>query len=203
MTLAVIGAGFGRTGTESMKLALERLGLAPCHHMTEVIRNPEQVAFWRAAMKGERADWETGLSGFRAAVDWPSSFFWRELSAHYADAKVLLTVRDPESWYRSFAGTILPVASAGEPDSLGRQILARVFDDRADDPAHAMAVFERHNAAVRAAIPPERLLTYRVGDGWAPLCAFLGLPVPDTPFPRSNSTREFNDRFAKGGEARA
>ena len=197
MTLAVIGAGFGRTGTESMKLALEQLGLGPCHHKKEVLPRPDQLAFWRAAMKGERSDWETGLAGFRASIDWPTAFFWRELAAHFPDARILLTVRSAESWYKSFANTILPVAGRGEPDSLGRQILARVFDDRGDEPAHAMAVYERHNAAVRAAIPAERLLTYEVGSGWEPLCAFLDLPVPEAPFPRTNTTREFREHFAE------
>ena len=111
MALSVIGAGFGRTGTESMKLALEALGLGPCHHMKEGLPNPEQISLWRAVARGEPADWDQIFEGYRSAVDWPAAHYWRELAAHYPDAKVVLTVRSPESWYASMENTILKVIS--------------------------------------------------------------------------------------------
>ncbi|MEM7021388.1 MAG: sulfotransferase family protein [Pseudomonadota bacterium] len=196
MALEVIGAGFGRTGTESMKQALEMLGFGPCHHMSEVLAKPRQLDLWRAAAKGEKADWQEVLAGYRSAVDWPAAFFWRELSAYYPDAKVLLTVRSSDSWYASIEKTILPVVqNSTDPDSLGlRLIRDRVFDGRLDDRDHAIAVYERNTADVQAAFPPERLLTYSLGDGWEPLCGFLGCPIPDAPYPRTNSSAEFRAR---------
>ena len=198
MALEVIGAGFGRTGTESMKQALEILGLGPCHHMREVMSNPAQLALWRAAARGELPDWDEAFAGYRSAVDWPSAYFWREVSAHYPEAKVLLTVRSAESWYESMARTILPVLRAStDPDSIGLRLVARrVFGGRLDDRAHAIAVYEKNIADVRDAFPPERLLTHRLGDGWQPLCRFLGKPVPDMPYPQSNSTEQFHAAIA-------
>ena len=108
MALEVIGAGFGRTGTESMKQALEILGLGPCHHMREVMSNPAQLALWRAAARGELPDWDEAFAGYRSAVDWPSAYFWRAVCAHYPEAKVLLTGRSAESWYESMSTDLAP-----------------------------------------------------------------------------------------------
>ncbi len=194
MALSVIGAGFGRTGTASMKLALEALGLGPCHHMKEVLARPEQIALWRRAARGRLPDWDEAFAGYHCAVDWPSAFFWRELSAYYADAKILLTVRDAESWYASMANTIFrTLETSTESASIGLKLIGeRVFAGRWDDRDHAIAVYEKNTAEVQAAFGPERLLTYNLGDGWEPLCRFLGKPVPDTPYPRSNSAEEFS-----------
>jgi hypothetical protein len=199
MSLSVIGAGFGRTGTESMKLALEMLGLGPCHHMKEVLGDPEQTALWRGIAAGDPPDWEAAFTGYNAAVDWPSAFFWRELADVYPDAKILLTVRSPESWHASMDKTIFRTLRNGtDPDSLGVKLVAEgVFDGRLDDPAHAIATYERNTAEVEAAFPPERLLTYHLGDGWEPLCRFLGKPLPNAPYPRSNSAKEFNAMFSE------
>lgn len=199
MTLAVIGAGFGRTGTESMKLALEQLGLGPCHHMKEVIASPEQLRLWRGAARGDVPDWETAFAGFNSSVDWPSSFFWRELSEAYPGAKIVLTLRTSDSWYKSMSNTIFKVLDATtDPDSIGLTLIAnRVFGGRYHDRDHAIAVYEKNNAEVQAAFSEDRLLTYRLGDGWEPLCRFLGKPVPDSPFPRSNSTAEFTGTMSK------
>ncbi len=199
MGLSVIGAGFGRTGTESMKLALETLGLGPCHHMKEVMGNPRQTALWRSAARGEVVDWDAAFAGYRSAVDWPAAYFWRQLSAHYPDAKVLLTVRSAESWYESMSNTILQVLeSSTDPDSVGLRMIGQgVFGGRLGDRAHAIAVYERNNAEVQAAFPRQRLLTYHLGDGWQPLCRFLDKPIPDVPFPRTNSTEEFKAMIAE------
>jgi Sulfotransferase domain len=198
MALSIVGAGFGRTGTASMKMALEILGQGPCHHMKELLANPAQLALWRLVARGDNPDWNAAFAGYRCAVDWPSAFFWRELSAFYPHAKILLTVRDAESWYASMDKTILKtLRESTDPDSVSIKLIAeRVFDGRLDDRAHAIAVYERNTAEVQAAFDGDRLLTYKLGDGWEKLCRFLGKPVPDTPFPRSNSAEEFNAMFA-------
>lgn len=201
MALSVIGAGFGRTGTESMKLALETLGRGPCHHMTEVLGNAEQIALWRAAAQGRLPDWEEAFRGYRSAVDWPSAYFWRELSEVYPEAKIVLTVRSAESWYDSMTSTIFKVLKAStDPDSVGLKLIGeRVFANRFDDREHAIAIYNRNTAEVQAAVPPERLLTFHLGDGWAPLCRFLEEPVPDVPFPRSNLREGFAKKVAEAG----
>lgn len=193
MALAVIGAGFGRTGTESMKIALETLGLGPCHHMKEVLSNPGQLEIWRAIARGEKPDWDLAFAGYRSSVDWPSTFFWRELSRFYPQAKVILTVRSSESWYKSISSTIFEVLDAStDPDSIGLTLIAkRVFHGRCRDRDHAIAVYEKNNSDVQAEFGPDRLLTYQLGDGWEPLCKFLDRPVPAEPFPRSNSASDF------------
>lgn len=192
MALSVIGAGFGRTGTESMRQALEILGFGPCHHMSEVLSSPAQLALWRAAARGELPDWDEAFAGYRASVDWPSTYFWRELGAHYPEARILLTVRSAESWYDSIDRTIFEVLrSSTDRDSIGLRLIGeKVFGGRFDR-AHAIAVYEKNTADVQAAFPPGRLLTCHLGDGWEPLCRFLGKRVPDRPYPRSNSTEQF------------
>ena len=193
MSLAVIGAGFGRTGTHSMKLALEILGLGPCHHMAEVLNDPGQIDLWRAAACGTLPNWDVAFAGYRSAIDWPSAHYWQILSHRYPEAKILLTVRSAESWYDSFSNTILKIIGPeNDPASFGVAVIRKqIFADRPDDRAHAIAVYNRHNDHVRASVAPGRLLCHEPGDGWQPLCAFLGLPIPDQPFPRSNSTDEF------------
>ena len=205
MPLMVIGAGFGRTGTRSLKLALDRLGLGPCHHMRELFEHPEQIPFWEQATDGAAVDWEALLAGYRSTVDWPSCHFWRELTERYPAAKVILTVREPKSWYRSASGTIFrslrekpkddPVAHAQW--RLARKIIIQqTFGGSTADEALAIGVLEMHNAEVERTIPAERLLVYEVSQGWEPLYGFLGVPVPDGPFPKTNTTEEFVGRLS-------
>ena len=206
MPLEVVGAGFGRTGTNSLKLALERLGFAPCHHMFEVRDNPRQLPFWLAAARGEAMDWDAVFAEYRACVDWPSAFYWREIAAHFADARVLLSVRPFESWFRSIHSTIYPSLMMRKDDPPGpdrdrrdmayEMLVNRTFGGRLDDEDHARTVFETHIHEVQQTIAPERLLTFDVAEGWEPLCAFLGVPVPEEPFPRTNSSEEFQARVA-------
>lgn len=211
MAVKIIGAGFGRTGTMSIKAALEKLGLAPCHHMSEVFAHPEQIPQWHAAGRGETIDWRAFVGGYPALIDWPSAHFWRELMAAFPEASVLLTVRDPEAWWNSFSETILQVlggppppdpALAGWPAMVDTLITQRTFGGRPGDRDHAIAVFRRHIADVKAAVPAGRLLVYEAREGWQPLCDMLGLAVPDEPFPRVNDTAEFKARAAKrtGGD---
>ena len=203
MAIQLIGAGFGRTGTLSLKLALEQLGLAPCYHMSEVFAHPEHVALWSDAVDGRLVDWDALFAGYAATVDWPACTFWRELAAHYPDAKVLLTLRSPESWYASVDETIYEVLRKPQPPDpalaawhamVTKLIDVQTFGGRFADRAHAIGVYERHAEAVQRAIPKERLLVYQVAQGWQPLCDFLGLPVPAGEFPRVNSKDEFRAR---------
>lgn len=194
--LKVIGAGFGRTGTESMKTALEMLGFGPCHHMHEVLPSPERVETWRAISRGEPADWDAVFAGYAATVDWPAAYFWRELSAHYPDAKVLLTHRDPEDWYTSMEMTILPVLRQRAPDTIGEVLLTqRVFGGNVDDKDAILDAYNRNTRDVQAAFGPDRLLTFQPGDGWEPLCAHLGVPVPDAPYPHRNRPDDFQTKL--------
>ncbi len=209
--LKVIGAGFGRTGTLSMKAALEELGFGPCYHMTEVFNNPEHIASWVAATEGKPVDWKDFLKNYQATVDWPACTFYAELMRANPDAKVLLTVRNPESWYESVSSTIYPIsrrvigspfigliARLLFPDRLkvGRMINALIwqqtFDGKFEDKEYALAVFQRHIEEVKKNVPPEKLLVYDVKQGWEPLCAFLGVEVPrDKPFPHLNERANF------------
>ncbi len=196
MKLRVVGAGLGRTGTHSLKLALERLLDAPCYHMAEIFHNrPQHVPLWHAAAQGWMPDWDALFSGYSAAVDWPASAFWQEISAAYPDALVLLSVRDSEAWWRSASETIFPLSQSNDPESEWRKMIdammANRFTSELTNREACIAAFERHNAQVRESVPANRLLEWRASDGWEPICAALGVPVPDEPFPHSNSKEEF------------
>jgi len=215
--MRIIGAGFGRTGTTSLKAALEAMGFGPSYHLDEVFKHPEQVAFWEAACRGERVNWEGFFAGYGVAVDWPAFSFYKELMESFPEAPVILTVRDPERWYESVRSTIyglhklsigpapvrLAFALAGlfAPGVTGiarladRTLWDGLFDGRFEDRSYAIETFHRHNAEVRRRVPPERLLVYDVKEGWAPLCDFLGVEVPDEPFPHLNDTREMRRRL--------
>jgi hypothetical protein len=197
-TLRVIGAGFGRTGTLSLRDALVRLGCGPCDHMRENFDHPERFTLWDEVLRrknaGEPIDWRPLLSGFQAIVDWPGAYFWRELTAAHPDTKVILTVRDPDRWYDSIQATIFSLRDDQLPEGPRDISFNRTFSGRLTDRAHCQAVFARHNQAVQEAISPDRLLVFDVKEGWEPLCAFLGVSVPgDEPFPRVNDTAAFQD----------
>ena len=193
MALKVIGTGFGRTGTDSMREALNLLGFGPCHHMLEVNGSDEQKRLWRALARGENAGWDALFAGYNACVDWPSAHYWRELIAYYPQAKVILTYRSPESWWASFERTILRgIAQSTDMASLGIALVRdQVFGGRPGDRAHALALYEANVAAVKATVPASRLLVHALGDGWEPLCKHLGVPVPSVPYPTRNSTDDF------------
>lgn len=205
--LQVVGAGFGRTGTHSLKFALERLGFGRCHHMYEV--SESQVALWQAASDqaaGPEFPWQDIFKGYACAVDWPTARFWRPLLNRYPDAKCILTLRDASSWYRSARETIYEFsrtrAERDDPASRKRVrmifsiIWDGVFEGRFEDRDFAIATYLRHIEDVTAAVPEDRLLKYDVRDGWAPLCEFLGAKIPDEPFPHSNSAEEIKRRLA-------
>jgi hypothetical protein len=203
MPLEIIGPGFGRTGTNSLKIALEHLSFGPCHHMFEVRDNPEQLPAWQAAARGEAVDWDQVFHGYRSQVDWPGARYWRELAQQFPKAKVILTVRDPDEWFESVQATIAPfIAACGTHPSphanaiaeMAYQLIAiQVFNGRMSERDHATQVFKEHMATVQAAIPAERLLTFDVRAGWQPLCDFLDVQVPGMPFPNTNSSKAFVD----------
>ena len=211
--LKVIGAGFGRTGTLSIKMALEELGLGPCYHMREVFDHPGHASFWDAAARGEATNWRELFKDYQATVDWPGCNFYKELMKIYPDAKVLLTVRDPEKWYESAQSTIFQSVSR-TPSPLNRLLLRlfrpnilrtmgmiktlvweETFNGNFADKQYAIEIFNQHIAEVKKYVPPEQLLVYNVKEGWEPLCTFLGVEVPkDKPFPHLNDRADFANR---------
>jgi hypothetical protein len=227
----VIGAGFPRTGTTSLKAALEQLGLGPCYHMFDVMSQPGHVERWlwiAEQPRRTREDWDRVFEGYQSCLDWPASHYWRELAQAYPEAKVVLTVRDPVRWYASLRMllTLGPAAAGGDEEpatplvpelarmrrmrpvlqQIGRATFGeqwRLGEQMPPDDA-AVALFERHTAQVRSELPAQRLLVYDVAEGWAPLCAFLGVDPPDdTGFPHLNSAEEMRQRLAQlraGGE---
>jgi hypothetical protein len=205
MDLRVVGAGLGRTGTHSLKVALEQLLGGRCYHMIEVFGHPEHVPVWRAAMEGETVDWEPVFDGFVATVDWPGCTFWREFAAANPNAIVLLSQRDSnDTWWRSASNTIFkamgPDSPFGNDDNnewfvMASKMMERFSPNWREEDA-AKAAYEAHLAEVRAGVPADRLVEWQPADGWGPLCAALDVPVPDEPFPLTNTSEEWAQRFA-------
>ncbi|MEK0084657.1 sulfotransferase family protein [Benzoatithermus flavus] len=201
MPLEIIGPGFGRTGTNSLKIALEHLGFGPCHHMFEIRDHPELLPAWEAAARGGPVDWDEVFRDYRSQVDWPGARYWRELVRCFPEAKVILTVRDPDEWFDSVQATIAPfVAARGTHPSphmnaiaeMGYQtVTVQVFHDRMSERDVATRIFREHVAEVQAEIPACRLLTFDLREGWQPLCDFLEVEEPDIPFPKTNASRAF------------
>jgi hypothetical protein len=202
MALKVVGSGLGRTGTKSLQAALNMLGFGPCHHMVEVFAHPETVSLWSAAGAG-RPDWDAIFANYQSMVDYPGAAYWRELAAWYPNAKVLHSVRDPDQWFESTQATIFGpqgmarAMSADEgPMSAFFRSFSGAFRDHLHDRAFLTDYFRRHTEEVKATISPERLLVYEAGQGWGPLCKFLGAPIPEKPYPFENSRAEFVVRSA-------
>lgn len=199
--LKVIGAGFGRTGTHSLGLALEKLGFGPCYNVPEVSKNPGHTEIWNNAIDGKSVDWDKLFTSYQSAVEWPTVAFLSEVIQHFTEAKVVLTLRDPVSWYESASTTIFDglEISAQNPDPIKRErsgmlrrlILKRTFSNRYQEKEYAIEVYKRHNQQVLEIVPKERLLQFDVKDGWQPLCEFLQKPIPNEPFPWLNERVEF------------
>ena len=204
MTLKVIGTGFGRTGTDSMREALDMLGFGPCHHMYEVNSNEEQKRLWRAFVGGAPTGWDQLFAGYASCVDWPSAHYWPDLIRAYPQARVILTHRSPESWWASFEKTIVAgLSMSTDPASLGLALIRdKVFGGKPDDRAHAMALYEANVKAVRATVPKERLLVHELGDGWDPLCAHLRVAVPSQPYPSRNTASDFQNTWRKDAQTK-
>jgi hypothetical protein len=192
MALQIIGSGFGRTGTMSMKVALEQLGF-PCYHMIECFpQGPAHWKLWEEAMAGN-PDWDALFEGFTATVDFPAATSFAALAEYFPEAKVVHTVRDPEAWYTSVQNTIFGPewTEWNRSSEAGPFLTATIndyFDDRMHDHDWLIQRFHEHTEAVKAAVPADRLLVFEVAQGWGPLCEFLELPVPEGDFPRVNDT---------------
>jgi hypothetical protein len=213
--LKVIGAGFGRTGTESLKMALEQLGFGKCYHAFEIL--PEHLPEWKKLQRGETPDYNLLFKGYQSCTDFPAAFYYRELMKQYPNSKVILTTRDPQKWYDSASKTIfrkIPnfilslIRFIGFFSNTARafpdihiQIRDLVHDDvfkgRANDREYAIATFKAWNEEVMRTVPAERLMVFEVKDGWEPLCKFLNVPIPATPFPHSNAGASFDTKLAK------
>jgi hypothetical protein len=219
--LSVIGAGLPRTGTSSVKAALEQLGFGPCYHMFEVFAHPDHVDRWLGVGSGADADWDRVFEGYRSTQDWPASYFWRELAEAYPEAKVVLTVREPRRWFESFRSLMLngPARLASEAggeaavhpvlnvtqrmrpmlEGMGQQTFGEEWRGGEDSLTEAVAVaaYERHVAAVREGLPADRLLVFDVREGWGPLCDFLGVDPPAEPFPHLNDAESLKRMFER------
>lgn len=199
MALKVIGAGFGRTGTRSLKTALEQLGFGKCYHMEEVMKHPRHLKYWAEIMNDGKEDWESLFRGYQSATDWPVAAYYRDLMTLYPEAKIILTVRDPESWHTSVMNTIYQLSRNFARFTriipvvhrffIGMEnvIWGGIFHERLEDKAHAIEVFKNHIEEVKRVVPEERLLVFEARQGWEPLCAFLNVPVPaNKPYPHKN-----------------
>ena len=194
MRLRVVGAGLPRTGTSSLRVALERLLGGRCCHMSALEGHPFNLGDdWDRALNDQQPDWDVIFKDYNAAVDWPASQFWRELSELNPAALVLLSVRDSaKTWYESMAATILPAARIDPaPGPHVQRLFERFIGKGRDDAATLISAYERHNAEVRRSIPRNRLLEWRATEGWAPICGALELPVPDDAFPWTNRREDW------------
>ncbi|WP_018215337.1 sulfotransferase family protein [Salinispora vitiensis] len=214
--LRLINTGLGRTGTTSLKLALERLGYGPCSHMFNIVNDSERLQQWeKVVCDGQQPDWEALFNGFVSVADGPSAIYHNEIIRAFPKAKVILTTRDGEEWYRSTYDTLYQFAvrsrdNPPEPDTMPARIYRFVntmvwdglFGGRFADKGHAIRVFHRHNEAVANSVAPDNLLTYDVRQGWEPLCTFLGVPVPAADFPHANDSGSMRRVIRDvGGEA--
>ncbi|TMM16341.1 MAG: hypothetical protein E6F96_11240 [Actinobacteria bacterium] len=216
--MKLIGAGMPRTGTLTQKVALEMLGVGPCYHMVDVLADLDQAQLWERALDGEQP-WTEIFDGFNSTVDWPGGYFYRELMDFYPEAKVLLSVRDPQGWERSMRQTVWAVrhgeslirllsSAQAHVDPRWRGFLKMIdrlvweeqgtFSAGHDEPDQLIDTMHRHNEEVQRTVPAERLLVWRVEEGWEPLCDFLELAVPDAPFPHVNDRTEFLNRIIDG-----
>ena len=205
MALKVIGAGYGRTGTLSLKTALEELGFDPCYHMEDVVKRPSLTRTWHNIVKGAAPDWDAIFAGYQATVDWPGCNYYQELMAVYPDAKVILSVRDPERWYNSAYNTIYAltkIENVQRVPVVGQHVAfindliwGGVFNGRFEERDEAILIFNEHIESVKATVPPENLLVFSVKEGWEPLCAFLDVAVPERPFPHVNDRQVMENRL--------
>lgn len=196
MALKIVGSGLGRTGTKSLQSALNILGFGPCHHMVEVFAHPDSTRLWIEAAAG-RPDWDAVFAGYGSTVDYPGAHYWRQLADYYPQARILHSVRDPEDWFDSTQATIFaPDGPTSRPGPMTEFFASFTgeFRDHMHDRAFMTDYFRRHTEEVKRIIPQERLLIYEAGEGWGPLCQFLGVRVPETPYPMENSRAEFTAR---------
>ena len=203
MPLKVIGVGFPRTGTASLKAALEQLGIGRCYHMIECLGRPSDWLHWADACDGKAVDWEEIFKDYAATADAPGCHFYKELAVRYPAAKLILTVRDANRWFNSTQATILSpgatqrfAAAPPELSAMMHKLEWHPHDASTHDRDRMIARMRAHDDAVKRTIPASRLLVYEVAQGWQPLCKFLDLPTTDAPFPHVNSTEDFQRRIS-------
>jgi hypothetical protein len=219
MSIKIIGAGLPRTGTNTLKDSLEKLGYRKTYHMKELLFNPDYLHYWLTLEQTGNTDWDVLYDGCQATVDFPGYPWYKEHMKRYPDAKVILTVRSFESWYTSIYSTIWQAGPQNLPQKL-RMILKLIFNPRLmkvskcvkfakrrifkvhmegkfADKAFAEQVFNKHIADVKAFVPADKLLVYDVSEGWGPLCNFLGVPVPNEPLPHLNKKENFKEMLAQ------
>ncbi|HMQ70510.1 MAG TPA: sulfotransferase [Ignavibacteria bacterium] len=215
MPLKIIGSGLGRTGTFSLKLALEILGFGNCYHMTELFQYPSGLKYFKDAEKGKPVEWEELFKDYKSSVDYPGARFYKNLYSYYPEAKVIHTVRDPEEWYKSASATIFPAGNPFSPKIIklavhlpfslqpwkripvmlyGRRQAFLEFGKDLKNKEKVISKFNEHTDEVMRTIPRDKLLVFDVRSGWTPLCEFLNLPVPGVPFPVTNSREEFFEK---------
>ncbi len=200
MPLKAIGFGLGRTGCTSLAVALEQLGIGPCY-TAERLGNPSSIPLWDRALDGD-PNWEAIFQGYNSACDHPTAFFYRELIAQYPEAKFVFTTRDPERWYVSATATILSERVQQDLDRspiapMVRKMHARLPGLYSRDKDQILDAFRAHYADVRRCVSPDRLLIFRAGDGWEPLCSFLGVACPSTEYPHANEGKDFQDEWTR------
>lgn len=207
--MKLINAGLGRTGTTSLKAALDHLGFGPGYHMFDVVSSEERLGHWEGIVcEGQEPDWAAVFDGYTSAVDGPCAIYYQQIMTAFPEAKIILTVRDAERWYRSTYDTLYQFAVNGARmpaggDSMQARLYRMVstmiwnglFDGRFEDQAHAIEVFHRHNQEVVDHVEEARLLVYDVRQGWEPLCAFLGVNVPEQNFPHLNDSASMRERL--------
>lgn len=219
MSIKIIGAGFPRTGTTTLKRALEMLGYNKCYHMKELLVNPDMLQHWLKLEATGTTDWEAIYEGYQGSVDFPCYPFYKAHMERYPDAKVILTVRPFEPWYNSVYQTIWQAGPQNTPEKL--QMLAKMafnprlrkvincikfvrrylwekqFEGRFEDRGFVEEVFRQHIASVKQYVPADRLLVYDVRDGWEPLCRFMNVPVPAEPIPHLNKKENFKSMLGE------
>jgi len=209
MSIKVIGAGFGRTGTASLRAALEEFGFSKCYHMYHLIEHPREIEFWENLNQGKQVDYDTFFEGFQSILGFPGYSFYHQLMQYYPDAKVILSVRDPEKWYESMLKTIIRANSAAKPaeNFAEKTNLERIyklqidlvfkgyFQEEFENKSYIIKRFQQRIEEVKSIVPAKRLLVYDITQGWEPLCSFLKVPVPDKPLFHLNERAQFISIF--------
>ncbi|MCG8312761.1 MAG: hypothetical protein MI976_06045 [Pseudomonadales bacterium] len=202
MTLRIIGAGLGRTGTTSLMVALEKLLARPCYHMAKLSAHPDHIEIFHSmAISNQAPDWSVALKEYAAVTDWPAAAFYESIMAQFPDAKVLLSHRDPEAWYASCEATIFPtiLEAQGAWGEMIRAVVYNTFCDKLADKSACIEAYVKHNQEVRKRVPSQRLIEWSPGEGWLPLCEGLDLAIPEDKFPHANTTQDFLSRKKSKG----
>jgi hypothetical protein len=223
MPLKIIGTGLGRTGTHTLKTALNHLGFGDCYHMVELFQKPEGLHYFEKAERGEAVDWNRLFHNYNSAVDYPVARYFRQISDYYPEAKIIHTYRDPQVWFESAGKTIFIAGRLSMKRFLkfaahytvssevrkrlpvllyNRRLMKLEFGNDISDKKKVIKKFEQHTENVIKKISSERLLLYNVSEGWEPLCKFLGVPVPAEKYPHTNTREEFYQKVEVIGTGR-